>query len=177
MKIAKIHKLESACSKDDTRPSITQPFIQGGRAIATDGKILVSASIETEEGEEVEGKKIPLDALKAGRKASGKLWADVSLTFTETACAILGGASFPLQHVDVSAPRVAEIVSARLEKEEATFSVTLDIDLLKRLSEALGTEKVTLNFKDNQSIITMLPSGCENRDNRSFGLLMPIRTA
>lgn len=177
MKVAKIHKLESAVSKDDTRSAITQPFIQGGRVIATDGKILASVPIETEEGEDVEGKKIPIDALKAGRKASGKLWPDVLLTFTETACGILGGASFPLHHTEVVAPRVAEIVSAKLEKEEATFSVTLDIDLLKRLSEALGTEKVTLNFKDHQSIITVLPSGLENRDNRSFGLLMPIRTA
>lgn len=177
MKLAKIHKLESAVSKDDTRPAIMQPFIQGGRAIATDGKILASVPIETEEGEDVEERKIPLDALKAGRKASGKLWADVLLSFTETHCSILGGTSYPLQHVDVVAPRVAEIVSAKLEKEEAAFSVTIDIDLLKRLSEALGAEKLTLNFKDAQSIITALPSGSENRDNKSFGLLLPIRTA
>ena len=177
MKLAKIHKLESAVSKDENRAAIMQPFIQGSRAIATDGKILASVPIETEEGEDVEERKIPLDALKAGRKASGKLWADIPLTFTETACSILGGASFPLQHADVQLPRVAEIVSARLEKEEAAFSVTLDVDLLKRLSEALGAEKLTLNFKDAQSIITALPSGCENRDNKSFGLLMPMRTA
>ena len=177
MKIAKIHKLEAAVSKDDTRASIMQPFIQSGRAIATDGKILASIPIETEEGEEVEGKKIPLDAIKAARKASGKLWADMPFTFSETHCSILGGASFPLHHVDVKAPKVAEIVLAKLEKEEAAFSVTLDIDILKRLSEALGTEKITLNFKDEKSIITVLPSGLENRDNKAFGLLMPIRTA
>jgi len=176
MKIAKIHKLEAACSKDDTRPGITQPFVQGKRCIATDGKMLASVPIEVEEGEEVEGKKIPLDALKAARKASGKLWPDMPFTFSETHCSILGSASFPLHHVDVSAPRVAEIVSSKLEKEEATFCVTLDVDLLKRLSEALGTEKVTLCFKDEKSVITALPSGTENRDNKAFGLLMPIRT-
>ena len=177
MKLAKIHKLEAAVSKDETRPGITQPFIQNGRAIATDGRILASVPIETEEGEEVEGKKLPLDAIKAARKASGKLWADMPFTFSETHCSIFGGASFPLHHADVVSPKVAEIVSARLEREEATFSVTLDIDLLKRLSEALGTEKVTLCFKDEESIITVLPSGTENRDNKAFGLLMPIRTA
>lgn len=175
MKIAKIHKLEAACSKDETRPGITQPFIQNGRCIATDGRMLASVPVETEDNEEVEGKKIPLDALKAARKASGKLWADMPFTFTESHCSILGGASFPLHHVDVVSPKVAEIVSARLEKEEAVFSVTLDVDLLKRLSEALGSEKITLNFKDEKSIITVLPSGTENRDNKSFGLLMPIR--
>lgn len=175
MKIAKIHKLEAVCSKDETRPGITQPFVQNGRCIATDGRMLASVPVETEEGEDVEGKKIPLDAIKAARKASGKLWPDMPFTFTESHCSILGGASFPLHHVDVQAPKVAEIVSARMEKEEATFSVTLDVDLLKRLSEALGSEKVTLNFKSDKDIITVLPSGDQSRDNKSFGLLMPIR--
>lgn len=177
MKIAKIHKLESAVSKDDTRPAIMQPFVQGGRAIATDGKILASVPIETEEGEDVEERKIPLEALKAARKASGKLWPDMLLTFTETHCQILGGASFPLHHTELRAPRVAEIISAKLEKEEATFSVTLDVDLLKRLSEALGAEALTLHFKDSNSIVTVIPSDHKNAENKSFGLLMPIRIA
>lgn len=174
MKIAKIHKLEAAVSKDETRPGITQPYIRDGRCIATDGRMLASIPIETEEGEEVEGKKIPLDAIKAARKASGKLWPDMPFTFTETHCSILGGASFPLHHVDVQAPRVAEIVSFKLEKEEANFSVTLDVDLLKRLSEALGSESVTLNFKSDKDVITVFPSGDRSRDNKAFGLLMPI---
>jgi hypothetical protein len=176
MKLAKIHKLESACSKDETRPAIIQPFIQGGRCIATDGRMLASVPIEAEEGEEIEGMRIPLDALKAARKATLKMIPDLSLTLTEKSVSVLSGASFPVQHFDVTLPKVAEIVSAKLEKEEAAFSVTLDIDLLKRLSEALGTEKITLNFKDEKSIITVLPSGLENRDNKAFGLLMPIRT-
>ena len=176
MKLAKIHKLESAVSKDDTRPAIMQPFIQGGRAIATDGRMLASVPIETEEGEEVEGMRIPVDALKAARKATLKLFPDSTLTLTEKSASVLSGASFPVLHPEVVLPKVAEIVSAKLEKEEAAFCVTLDIDLLKRLSEALGTEKITLCFKDDKSVITVLPSGLENRDNKSFGLLMPIRT-
>ena len=176
MKLAKIHKLESVVSKDDTRPAIMQPFIQGGRAIATDGKMLASVPIETEEGEEVEGMRIPVDALKAARKATLKLFPDSTLTLTEKSASVLSGASFPVLHHEVTLPKVAEIVSAKLEKEEAAFCVTLDIDLLKRLSEALGTEKITLCFKDDKSVITVLPSGLENRDNKSFGLLMPIRT-
>jgi hypothetical protein len=173
MKIAKSYKLEVACSKDETRPGIMQPFVQGGRAIASDGKILASVPIETEEGEEVEGKKIPLDALKNGRKASGKLWQDIPLTFTDSACSILGGASFPLHHVDIQAPKVAEIVSCKLEKEEAAFSVVLDVALLERLSQAIGCEKVRLCFRDATSPITVLPTGSEY--SSAFGILMPIR--
>jgi hypothetical protein len=176
MKINKSHKLESAVSKDDTRCSIMQPFIQGGRAIATDGRILASVPIETEEGEEVNGMRIPLDAIKAARKSTLKIIPDLSLTLTEKSASVLSGASFPVPHFDATLPKVADIVSAKIEKSEATFSVTLDVDLLKKLSEALGTEKVTLIFKDEKSIITVLPSGLENRENKSFGLLMPIRT-
>lgn len=176
MKLAKTYKLESSVSKDDTRAAIMQPFIQNGRAIATDGRMLASVPIETEEGEEVNGMRIPLDALKAARKATLKIIPDLSLTLAEKSASVLSGASFPVLHFDVTLPKVAEIVSAKIEKEEAAFSVTLDVDLLKRLSEALGTEKVTLCFKDEKSIITVLPSGLENRDNKAFGLLMPIRT-
>jgi DNA polymerase III sliding clamp (beta) subunit (PCNA family) len=175
MKISKLHKLESACSKDETRPTITQPFVQGGRAIATDGKILASVPIETDDGEEVEDKRIPIDALKAARKATLKMYPDATLTLSEKSCSLPNGASYPVLHPEQEGsriPRVAEIVSAKLAKEDATFHVTLDVALLERLSEAIGCEKVTLCFKDNRSIITVLPYDA----NGAFGLLMPMRT-
>jgi hypothetical protein len=171
MKIKKSFKLESACSKDATRPGIKQPFIQDGRAIATDGRIMASVKVETEEGEQIEEKKIPIEALKAGRKATLKLFTESQLSFTETHCSTLSGASFPIQHVDVRAPRVAEIVSGLLQKEEATLAVTIDATLLAKLAEALGSEKVTLCFKDAKSMISVHPSGT---GDDAFGLLMPV---
>jgi len=175
MKISKLHKLESACSKDETRPTITQPFVQGGRAIATDGRILASVPIETADGEDVEEKRIPIDALKAARKATLKMYPDATLTLGEKSCSLPNGASYPVLHPEYEGsriPRVAEIVSAKLTKEDATFHVTLDLSLLERLSEAIGCQKVTLCFKDAKSIITVLPYDA----NGAFGLLMPMRT-
>lgn len=174
MKISKLHKLEAACSKDETRPSITQPFIQGGRAIATDGRILASVPIETVEGEEVEDKRIPIDALKAARKATLKMYPGATLTLGEKNCTLPNGAVYPVLHPEQKGrlPKVAEIVSAKLNREDAAFSVTLDLALLERLSEAIGCQKVTLCFKDNKSIITVLPYDT----NGAFGLLMPMRT-
>lgn len=173
MKLNRLNKLESACSKDDTRPSITQPFIQDGRAIATDGKILARVAIQTTEGEEVEGKRIPLEALKGARKATGKLFEKIELTLGDKSCAIASGASYPVEYPEVmNIPRVGEIVSAKLTKADAAFWVSFDISLLERLSQALGTEKVTLCFKDNKSIITVLP----NEGQDAFGLMMPMRT-
>jgi DNA polymerase III sliding clamp (beta) subunit (PCNA family) len=175
MKLNKIHKLESACSRDENRSTITQPFIQGGRSIATDGKILASVPIETDEGEEVEDKRIPIDALKAARKATLKMYPDATMTLGEKSCSLPNGASYPVLHPEHEGsriPRVAEIVSARLTKEDAAFSVALDITLLEKLSEAIGCEKVTLCFRDNKSIITVLPHDA----NGAFGLLMPMRT-
>lgn len=175
MKISKLHKLESACSKDETRPTITQPFVQNGRAIATDGKILASVPIQTDEGEEVEGKRIPIDALKAARKATLKMYSNATLTLGEKSCSLPNGASYPVLHSEHDGsrlPRVAEIVSVKLNREDAAFYVSLDISLLERLSEAIGCQKVTLCFKDAKSIITVLP----NDANGAFGLLMPMRT-
>jgi len=171
MKIKKLFKLESACSKDSTRAGIMQPFIQNGRAIATDGRVLASVKIECEEGEQIEEKKIPIEALKAGRKATLKLFTESQFSFTDTHCSTLSGASFPIQHVDVRAPRVGEIVSCLLQKEDAAFFVTLDSTLLLKLAEALGSEKVTLCFKDSKSPISVHPSGT---GDDAFGLLMPI---
>jgi len=175
MRINKIHKLEAACSKDENRPGIVQPFIQNGRAIATDGKILASVPIQTAEGEEVEDKRIPIDALKAARKATLKMYPDATLTLGEKSCTLPNGASYPVLHPEYDGsrlPKVAEIVSAKLTKEDAAFSVTLDLALLERLSEAIGCEKVTLCFKDAKSIITVLPYDA----NGAFGLIMPMRT-
>ncbi len=174
MRINKLHKIEAACSKDETRPTITQPFVQSGRAIATDGKILASVPIETTEGEEVEDKRIPIDALKAARKATLKMTPNATLTLGDKNCTLPNGASYPVLHPEHDGsrlPRVAEIVSAKLTKEDAAFSVTIDLALLERLSEAIGCEKVTLCFKDGQSIITVLPYD----RNGAFGLLMPMR--
>lgn len=178
MKLAKIHKLESAVSKDETRAAIMQPYIQGGRAIATDGKILASVPIKTEEGEEVEGKRIPLDALKAARKATLKLIPDCHLQLGDKLCTLNNGASYPVLYPDVAwLPKVSEIVSCKLTPEDAHFSVTLDVSLLERLSQALGSEKVRLCFKDPKAPITVLPADPNNVDNAAFGLLMPIHPA
>jgi len=174
MRINKLHKIEAACSKDENRPGIVQPFIQNGRAIATDGKILASVPIQTTEGEEVEDKRIPIDALKAARKATLKMTPNATLTLGDKNCTLPNGASYPVLYPEQEGrlPKVAEIVSAKLNREDAAFSVTIDLALLERLSEAIGCEKVTLCFKDAKSIITVLPYDA----NGAFGLIMPMRT-
>lgn len=177
MKLKKIHKIEVACSKDETRASICQPFIQDGRAIATDGRIMVSAPIETAPHEEIEECKIPIDALKAARKATLKMVPDCELNLTPTSCTVVTGASYPTQHAEARTPRMAEICSAKLypDDADAAFSVTIDVSLLERLSQSLGSEKVKIVFKDNKSIFTVLPAGEGAVDNGAWGLMMPMR--
>ena len=176
IKLLKTQKIESAASKDSNRPAICSPFIRDGRLVATDGKILASIpieGIEPEDQTELEGKKLPIEALKAARKVGGNREENSRLNVTDdNRCEVAGGASFPLPELLPEAPKVAEIVSAKLNREDAAFSVTLDLALLERLSEAIGCQKVTLCFKDNKSIITVLPYDA----NGAFGLLMPMRT-
>lgn len=179
IKLLKSQKIESAASKDTNRPAICSPFIRDGRLVATDGRILASIPIEglePEEEAELDGKKIPIEALKAARKVGGTREENSRLNLTDdNRCEVAGGASFPLPEFLPEAPKVAEIISARKHPdEEDAFAVTLDVALITRLSEALGDQNITFIFTkgDPLKIVTMLP---ENR-NGAFGLIMPRRT-
>lgn len=175
VKLPKACKVESAVSKDSTRPSIASPFFRDGRLIATDGKILASLAIETDTmPSQLEGKKLPVEALKASRKIGGSREETARLNIVDNRCEIAGGTSYPLPDVDPAAPRVAEIVSARREPSAPeAFCVTLDISLLSRLAEALGSSALRLVFnrEDSKSIITATPTN----GNDAFGLIMPMR--
>jgi hypothetical protein len=179
IKILKAHKVESAVSKDTNRPAICSPFIRDGRLVATDGKILASIPIEglePEQGVELEGKKLPTEALKAARKVGGNREENSRLNVTDdNRCEVAGGASFLLPELLPEAPKVAEIVSARKHPDEDdAFAVTLDVALIARLSEALGDQNITFIFTKGEPLrmVTMLP---ESR-NGAFGLIMPRRT-
>lgn len=179
IKLLKAYKVESAVSKDQTRAAICHPFIRDGRLIATDGRILASVPIEglePEEEAEIEGKKLPIEALKAARKVGGTREENSRLNVTDdNRCEVAGGASFPLPELLPEAPKVAEIISVRKHPdEENAFAVTLDVALIAKLSEALGDQNITFIFTkgDPLKIVTMLP---ESR-NGAFGLIMPRRT-
>lgn len=179
IKLLKAQKIESAASKDQNRPAICHPFIRDGRLIATDGRILASIPIEglePEEETELEGKKLPVEALKAARKVGGSKEEFSRLNITEDSrCEVAGGASFPLPELLPEAPKVADIISARKRPDEDdAFSVTLDVSLIVKVAEALGDNNVTFIFTkgDAMKMVTMLP---ESR-NGSFGLIMPRRT-
>ncbi len=179
LKLLKSQKIESAASKDQNRPAICSPFIRDGRLVATDGKILASIPIENLEPEaqaELEGKKLPIEALKAARKVGGAREENSHLNVTEdNRCEVAGGASFPLPELLPEAPFLGAILPARKHPdEEDAFAVTLDVALIARLSEALGDNNVTFIFTkgDAMKMVTMLP---ESR-NGSFGLIMPRRT-
>lgn len=179
LKLLKANKVESAVSKDGTRTAINHPFIRDGRLIATDGRILASVPIEGLEPEaqaELEGKKLPIEALKAARKVGGTREENSRLNLTDdNRCEVAGGASFPLPEQLPEAPFLGAILPARKHPdEEDAFAVTLDVALITRLSEALGDQNITFIFTkgDAMKMVTMLP---ESR-NGAFGLIMPRRT-
>lgn len=179
IKLLKAHKVESAASKDQNRPAICHPFIRDGRLIAINGHILASIpieGIEPEELGELEGKKLPAEALKAARKIGGAREENSRLNVTEdNRCEIAGGASFPLPEPLPEPPKLDCILPARKHPdEEDAFVVTLDVALVSKLSEALGDQNITFIFPKGEpaGIITMLP---ESR-NGAFGLIMPRRT-
>lgn len=179
LKLLKAHKIESAASKDASRTAINHPFIRDGRLIATTGSILASIPIEglePEQGAELEGKKLPIEALKAARKVGGTREENSRLNVTDdNRCEVAGGASFPLPELLPEPPKLDCILPARKHPdEEDAFAVTLDVALIARLSEALGDQNVTFIFTKGEPLrmVTMLP---ESR-NGAFGLIAPRRT-
>lgn len=175
IKLLKSQKIESAVSKDAARPAINHPFIRDGRLIATTGSILASIPIkglEPEEEAELEGKKLPAEALKAARKVGRTREENSRLNITDDRCEVAGGASFPLPEPLPEPPKLDCILPARKHQdEEDSFAVNLDVSLIAKLSEALGDNNITFIFTkgDPMKIVTMLP---ESR-NGSFGLIMP----
>lgn len=178
MKLPKANKIEAAVSKDPLRPAIGFPFIQNGRLIATDGKILASVPFEkSTEAEDVEEKRLPVEALKAARKLGGSKATVCHVRLNENRCEIDGGASYPLptESAVSSIPRVGAIVEqAKKPNSEGTFTVTFDASFIARLADALGDTNLTFVFtkEDPLAIVTLYP---EDR-NGAFGLLMPRRT-
>ncbi len=164
MKIDFKYELDKCVTKHDGRYGCHEPFYAKGFAYATNGRIAVQVPVENDGADEAGA--IPLDALKAAKKAK----APIEL-FT-TRAAVPNVASF--RRHEMSTPDVAGII-ASAHKTPTAFSVSLDPFLLADLAKALGAHKgkivgVELTFGDESGPIIVRAIG----DTEAVGLIMPI---
>jgi hypothetical protein len=169
MKIAKEYKIESACAKNNSgRYSIENPFLDrsesGDVMIATDGRILAIVPVECTP-EDDQGP-VPRECLKDARKFGVNC---------NGVAAVPGGASYP--RPDATFPDWRAVMPDF--KGKKTVRLGIDAALLKRLADAIGTEKVNLEFPVDESSdcviepLTVRPAGFS--DKAAHGVIMPCR--
>lgn len=179
MKLNKKYKLESACAstKSDTLVSIQHPWIPDegtildGKAVATDGKILAVVPVNTWSGEK--GTRIHRMAIKNGRSdAKGQTSIDLSLNRTTTRENITGDVH-ALPEIN-RLPNVSPLLPDRTKTP--ALRIALDLRLLNRLAEAIGSEELILEFQGPKDAVCVSPFKGEGNDG-AFGIIMPMNIA
>ena len=157
MYIAKRYQLEKAVSnirKDSMGNIQIRRFRDKIQAIATNGKIIAVVPVELKENE-TEGQISPESFTFIRKNPAYK-----KLT-------IIDYPIIPDQDPKPFLPDY-EVV---FPKKPVAFSISLDIDLLSALSDAIGTNLVTLSFYGDGSAILVEPY---DKTNPAIGLVMPI---
>jgi hypothetical protein len=155
MKINKTALVEAPCSTDATRHGLGQPYlsIEDKAVISTDGRCMAVVPVEVEEGD-VSGW-LSAEALKAARKLGFKT-ASASV-HCNGALALDNGASFPRPFV----PKEGETPSNYPNWKAVTVPagknrhlLTFDVNLLVKLSKALGTPclKLEIDFEPDSKV-------------------------
>ena len=174
MKTHKDCKIEAVTSRDATRMTLSVPYLRGGCLWASDGRAMVKLPVESDESD-TEGF-VPVDALKAARKLSGRL--DKIFVHLNGAASLANGASFPRPTSQTQGftnwPNCERVFDDAFGKE-TNFSIALDVKLLAAIAEAMGTDQVRLQMTDAQTVIRVYPVGDAPNVN-ARGILMPIRT-
>lgn len=160
MRIDEKYRPEAVTSKDFTRPQLADPFVVGGRLIATDGSSLVSLPAKfAKEEAGIEGA-----AVKAYRK--------------------IERAEPPPAHAD------KVIAAAALHGEPGTATIAFDAALLAAILEAFGERrggmvKVCMTFAvpdPGKPLMSSITVGVDEpvtkagaKEDRPFALLMPVK--
>lgn len=174
MKLPKDCLLEKICSKDATRPAINRPFldIKDGIAhlIGTNGRAIAVIPVEISQ-EDTQGH-IPVDGLKAARKAAKGKGAEISAK-ANGSFALETGQSFP-RGVDATFPNWRQVIPA---EKPFVFEIGLDAEILLNLAQALGSEgQVRLSFTGAQDpILVRAMSGPLKYKDEVKAVIMPVR--
>lgn len=180
MKLHKECKVELAASKDVSRHSITEPYLDitdgKGVLVSTNGQTLVTVPVELSP-DDVAGY-VSLAVLKAARKAAPRSdTADIALAGKTAALA--DGTTMPRTALDYQFPNWRAVVPEQYTAPAAV--IALDAKLLWELAQSMGTQGVCLTIKDGESAILVSPAGAGRSgeirpaNDGSRGVLMPIR--
>ncbi len=190
MKLPKSILIEKACSTEQTRTAILEPYLDTSNGkpvlVATSGRILAVVPVEDSENEPagfVSG-----DLLKAGRKATGKN-APLFATLAPDAATLPGGITMPRNGqvpAGTNFPNWRAVVPAGKDTDPGRRVLHINAADLFLLSQSLGSHGLTLEFNDyekgkGQSIMVRpLAFGqyssnqCRPASPDAFGVIMAV---
>lgn len=180
MKLHKQCKIELVASKDETRSSILNPYLDIepgkdgapaiGRIVATNGIAIAVVPVKLEDGD-VAGF-VSADALAAERKAGHGIVCNGTLS-------VIAGPTF-------KRPEEAEFSKFpnwRLVIPDASrpvgMKLAFDVKMLYELCKAMGCTSVTLTVENEMSPIIVRPSQGKRHDAAelgAYGVIMPLKT-
>jgi hypothetical protein len=180
MKIPSVCKIEACCSTDKSRLVLSAAWlnVEKKELVSVNGMCMAVLPVETGE-HDVTGFVTP-ESIAMSRKISGKKGT------VEIACngslAVTDGPTYQRPDVDDlgTFPRYEQVIPKE-DEYKSGFKVAFNVDLLKKIADALGTSGVVLEFseKDGQlHAIRVRPSALKEDKAPSpmaFGVLMPIR--
>ena len=177
MKINRKFKPESAISKDELRVSLNHVKAFKRKLCACDGHIASFIPYEMADNgiseEKITGL-IPPEVFKESRKMNKKLDRD-NMIIEHNGKLIVkeygGSKQSEFDYCDEPYPDVVRVLPTR---KPIVFEIALNIDNLKRLSDALGTEILTLQFTGQTSAAIVKPTNSIN-DEGQWGIIMPCR--
>lgn len=185
------HKIVEACvSVDEAHSVLNYPYLDtlmNGTGtietviIATDGRCLTVIPVH-----EVAADSLGLlsaDAIRYARKVQKVVFEccecgaecvcedlpNIEINASAEAIMLPSGESFP-RPTKVQFPDWRKV----LPKEEMTRVISLDVELLEKVCQAIGTKKVTIEISGPEQAMRITPGNSHERDG-SFGLLMPMK--
>lgn len=181
MLMSKKLKPELIVSKDEIRVNMTAVHLDTEikRLIATDGHMLVSVPIETQEHDTTGP--VPVEAFKRARTLATKSDPEVQIQ-ANGSIVMRDGGTMPREDVG-KFPDFNQVMPSFGPYEAGTMTVSFNPALLMELVKAIGIEKtcgIRLTFKVDSSLPTsgdLGPLLIESNDsnNKAIGVLMPMR--
>lgn len=180
MKIPSVCKIEACCSTDKSRLVLSAAWlnVEKNELVSINGMCMAVVPVETGE-HDVTGFVTP-ESIAMSRKIEGKK-GQVQID-CNGALAVIDGPTYKRPQFDDlgTFPRYEQVIPKEEEYKNG-FKVAFNVDLLKKIADAIGTSGVVLEFSEKDGelrAIRVRPSAL-NEDKApspmAFGILMPMR--
>lgn len=171
MKLPKDCKIELVASTDATRYVLCNPYLQGDKLIATNGKSLVMLPVERD-SEDSDGP-INSEAFKLSRKTVSGIKESKITANGELKVATKEG-QITMPRKDLNGAKFPDWLRIIPKEDRGGVKIALNAELLYELAQALGNNEVVLEIHDDSSPIAVKAHPSKAVAG-SVGVLMPVR--